>query len=87
MSKLLSKPDDPWTAFLKGSGGAALALGIPLIGGGMIRSWGSGSSLWKIFGFMLAMTAVFSLAAGGLCALWSLVQRWAYDRVTGNPFR
>jgi hypothetical protein len=87
MTGIISEPDDPWVAFVKGVWRSALALGIPLVIGGSFRFARSWSTFWAALGFFLAMTAVFALIAGCLCAFSSMLQRWAYNRVTGNPFK
>ncbi|OYW28878.1 MAG: hypothetical protein B7Z44_06740 [Caulobacter sp. 12-67-6] len=87
MMRILREPDDPWTSFLKGASRTALAVGIPLVIGGTLRVLNDWNSFWLGLGITLAMTVVFSLIAGVLCALSSVLQRWAYDRVTAGPFK
>jgi hypothetical protein len=80
MSRLLLKPDDPWTAFLKGAGATALAVGLPLF----LRMLfiGSGEPWGKRLLVMATIIGSFCLIAGTARLLWSLIQNWAYRRIT-----
>lgn len=82
--RLLHEPDDPWTAFYKGAGATALAVGLP-IALGILFMRGDGGLLERVK-VVSAIVGSFCLIAGIGRAVWSLVQRWAYDKVTNDPF-
>lgn len=86
MMRLIREPDDPWTSFVKGASRTALAVGVPSVIGGTLQISKDWRSFWLALGIMLALTAVVSLIAGAFCAMSSVLQRWAYDRVSGGPF-
>jgi len=82
LTKLLTRPDGPGAAFLRAGGATAVALGIPF----SVRILVQDGGLWEKFGFTIAFVGGASVLAGAVWALRSLLLRWAYDRVTSNPF-
>ena len=86
MGEILEKPDSPWVAFFKGMGWMAAGIGTPILAGVLFLHGGGSYQLWTRLGFGAAFVGVACLAAGVVRAVWALIQRWAYDRVTGDPF-
>jgi len=84
--KLISEPDGPREAFAKGAAGTGLAVGIPILIGGVGKSVARGLPFLPAVGAFAAMAVAAILIGGVGRALWSFVERWAYDRVTRNPF-
>ena len=81
MGDLISKPEPPLQAFFQGAGAAALSVGIPVTGGGVVLAFQAGR-LWHGVLFGVVFTCVASVVAGLAWAGWRMVQLWAYDKFT-----
>jgi len=86
LGEILKEPDAPWIAFFKGAGGAAAAVGLPLLVRILFIPREGSDGFWVRLLICGAIISVICLLAGIACAIWALVRRWAYDRVTGDPF-
>ena len=86
MGAILKEPDTPWVAFLKGAGWMAVAIGSSLFVGILLLHKTGSYALWTRLRLACALVGIACLAAGIARAIWAFVQRWAYDRVTGDPF-
>jgi hypothetical protein len=83
MSRLIPTPEGAHHAFVGGATKTALALCVvPLLAVIRTDSW---SNPWRIIGYGVAFVAVAAILGGVVCALWALVRRWAYRRVTEGP--
>jgi hypothetical protein len=83
---MLKEPDSPWVAFLKGVGATTCAIGLPILLTVLFLPREGSDGFWARFGVCVAIIGAMSLIAGIACAVWAHIQRWAYDRVTGDPF-
>jgi hypothetical protein len=86
LGEILKEPDAPWIAFLKGAGGTAAAVGVPILVPVLFSPREGSDRFWTRLWICGAIIGVMCILAGTACAIWALVQRWAYDRVTGDPF-
>jgi len=86
LGEILKEPDAPWIAFLKGAGGTAAAVGLPVLVHLLFFPREGSDGFWLRLLVCGAVISAICLLAGTACAIWALVQRWAYDRVTGDPF-
>ena len=87
MGEILKEPDRPWIAFLKGAGGAAAAISLPILFPVLFFPREGSDGFWTRLWICGAIIGVMCVLAGVARAIWALAQRWAYDRVTGDPFR
>ena len=86
MAEMLKEPDTPWVAFFKGAGWTAVTVGIPILVGGLFLPESGSYELWTRLGVGGGVAGVMCLVSGVVRAVWALIQRWAYDRVTSAPF-
>lgn len=86
MGTILKEPDTPLIAFFKGAGGTALAVGFPVLIRVLFFPRDGSDGFWTRVWIGGAIVSTLCLVAGVVCAIWALVQRRAYDRVTGDPF-
>jgi len=86
LGEILKEPDSPWIAFLKGMGATICAIGLPILIPVLFVPREGSDGFWARFIVCVAIVGTMSLIAGIARAAWACVQRWAYDRVTGDPF-
>jgi predicted benzoate:H+ symporter BenE len=80
VTNLLKPPEGPVAAFFRIAGMMALAIGGPSLGVVLADGdWRDVGSRLPLFLMVLASLAAFF---GLLAAIWALVRRWAYNKVT-----
>ena len=86
LGEILKEPDTPWVAFLKGAGWMAVGAGSSIFVGILLLHKSGDYELWTRLRIAGALVGIACVMAGVARAIWALVQRWAYDRVAGDPF-
>ena len=85
MANLVSPPENATTGFVRGAIATFSAVGLPIIGIMAVRAWDVAG--WGTIAFTVPLALVMSVLGGVLCAVWRLIQGWAYDRFTqGSDF-
>jgi hypothetical protein len=86
LGKILKEPDAPWIALFKGMGATACAIGLPILIPVLFAPREGSDGFWVRFVVCITIIGTMSLIAGIARAVWACIQRWAYDRVTDDPF-